>query len=240
MLRLLRARTALACLALAAPLLAACSTPTELALFAGPLDVSFSTAQLGLPAGLRDDSGGAPTLRAIPCGTAPLPACPSIDGADQVVLECVAGVCDPAPKTLVTPLGDVIDLDTASGDLEGLLSTIDRIEVTRLDATIRANTLTVATAPVDVFWGPEGATGIDESRHLAVLPAIAAGSTSLGPVTLDPAGVDGLSDHLVGVARRVRFFGRTRVDLAPGGPFPEGALDMQIVVAVRALGTIGG
>jgi hypothetical protein len=238
MLRLLRAPSLL--LALAAPLLAACNTPTELALFAGPLEVSFSTAQLALPAGLREGTGAGSTLRSIPCGTAPLPACPTIDGADQVVLECVAGVCDPAPKTIVTPLGDVVDLDTSSGDLEGLLSTIDRIEVTRIDATIRTNTLTVATAPVDVYWGPEGATGIDETRHLALIPAVAAGSTTLGPVVLDPAGVDGLSDHLVGVSRRVRFFGRTRIDLVPGGPFPEGALDMEVLVAVRALGTIGG
>jgi hypothetical protein len=234
MLRLLHAPSVL--LALAAPLLASCSTPTELALFAGPLEVSFSTASLALPVGLREGA----TLRSIPCGAAPLPACPTIDGADQVVLECVAGVCDPAPKTIVTPLGDVVDLDTSSGDLEGLLSTIDRIEVTRIDATVRANTLTVPTAPVDVYWGPEGATGIDESRHLAVIPAIAAGATTIGPVVLDPAGVEGLSDHLVGVSRRVRFFGRTRVDLVPGGPFPEGALDMEVLVAVRALGTIGG
>jgi len=220
--------------------LAACSTPTSVSLFAGPLSGGFSTAQLTLPAGLRDDAvSTAPTLRSVPCGGG-APACPSADGADQLVLECDAGVCDPAPKTLVAPLGDVIDLDESAGDLSGLLSTIDRIEVTQIDATIRTNTLSVDAEPIDVFWGPEGASSIDEMRHLATLPAIPAGANTIGDVVLNAGGVDGLSDHLVGTSRRARFFARTRIDLAPGGRYPEGAIELEVVVSIRAMGTIAG
>ena len=218
----------------------ACSTPTSVALFAGPLSGGFSTARLTLPAGLRDDSvSTAPTLRSVPCGGG-APACPSVEGADRLVLECVAGVCDPAPKTLVAPLGDVVDLDESAGDLSGLLSSIDRVEVTEIDATVLTNTLTVDIEPIDVFWGPEGASSIDEMRHLATLPAIPAGANAIGPVVLDAGGVDGLSDHLVGTSRRARFFVRTRVDLAPGARYPEGAIELEVVVSIRATGTIAG
>lgn len=225
---------------LSALLLSACATPTQISLFAGPLSGGFSTSALTLPAALRDDTvPTAPTLRSIPCD-APAPACPAIDSADPIVLECVAGVCDPSPKTLVVPLGDVIDVDAAAGGLDGLLSTIDRIEVRKVDVTVRANTLTVDSAPIQIFWSPEGATGVDESRLLATVPAIAAGSTTVGEVALDAAGVDGLSNHLVNTSRRVRFFARTRVDLVPGGRYPEGALELEAVVSITATGTISG
>lgn len=229
-----------ALLGLCLALMAACETPAEVSLFVGPLSGSISTAQFALPAGLRDETvATAPTLRLVPCGGA-APACPSVDGADQVVLECVASVCDPAPKTLVAPLGDVVDVDDAASGLDGLLSSIDRIEVTLIDAHVRANTLTVDSSPIDIFWGPEGASGVDEMRHLATIPAIPAGSTTLGEVALDPAGVDGLSDHLVTISRRARFFARTRVDLVPGGRYPEGSLELEAVVSIRATGTITG
>jgi len=57
-------------------------------------------------------------------------------------------------------------------------------------------------------------------------------------MSIDGAGSAALSDYVVGVSRRVRFFARTQVDLAPGGPIPSGGATVTVNLTVRAIGRI--
>jgi hypothetical protein len=229
----LAAPVALPTLALA---FAACAVPGSVTLTAGPLDVRVDAAALGLPAALREDGPSGPTLRAIPCGGA-APACP--DGGADVTLECAAGVCDPAPLTLAVPVGDVIDLRALPGDLSGVLSRLDRVTLQRIAVAVRANTLNVPLGEVEVFWAPEGSDDVLSDRRVAVLPPLPAGAVMAGEPAIDAVGNETLSAHLVGTSTRFRLLARTRLDFAPGGQFPTGALALDVVVTAKAEGAVG-
>jgi hypothetical protein len=233
---LLSAVTVARALALVGAALASCAVPGSVTLTAGPLGVAIDAASLGLPAALRQDGAGGPTLRAIPCGDG-VPACP--EGGTEVTFECAAGLCDPAPITLVVPAGDVIDLRALPGDLSRVLSRIERVTLLRIAVTIHANTIDVPIGEVEVFWAPEGSSDVLAERRVAVLPPLPAGALTAGEPTIDPVGNETLSAHLVGVSTRFRLLARTRLDLAPGGPFPTGELALEVVVTAKAEGTVG-
>lgn len=221
--------------------LAACVAPGSVTLSVGPVHATVSAASLALPAAFRDGSTMPARLASVPCD-ASMP-CPAPATGDPIVLECnTSSVCDPAVTTLEAPLGDVVDIDMASGDLRGVLSVIDYVEISAIAAQISDETLTLDLAPVDVYWGPEGATTIDPANHVATLPGIPAGTPAgdLGTIPVDAAGATLLSDYLVHTSHRVRLFARTTVDLAPGGLFPDGSLGVDVLVTLIAHGKIAG
>ncbi len=212
----------------------ACSNETSVA-FTTNTTFDLSTDALALPAGLRMDSPSGPILAGLPCG--PMGMCPSSTGADGVAFECVGGVCDPSPKTLSIPVGDVVDLDVAAGDLRNVLAQAEHVDIQRIAYNVTANTLTIDLPEVEIFWGPEGATAIDAAmgvQRLGTLPVIAARTTAGGEMAIDTAGRDALSTYIVSTAKRIRFFGRTQVDLMPGGPYPEGAATVAVAMDVQA------
>jgi hypothetical protein len=61
-------------------------------------------------------------------------------------------------------------------------------------------------------------------HRLATIPAQRARMTSSGMGAVDATGSASLSDYLVNSSRRIRLFVRTRVDLEPGDPLPEGEI----------------
>ncbi len=200
----------------------------------GPQEFEVSTASLALPTELRDASG---TIASVPCG--PMGMCPP---SDEVTLDCNAGVCDPAPRTVSAPVGGVIDtsaLLAETGDVG--LNVVDSYSIEVVSYEISLNTLTVPINEIEVFWGPEAATSIDPSqgvRPFGRIPAIAAGATTSGNVIIDGAGTAALSDFLVAGGGRLRLFARTSVDLDPGDPYPEGSVRMSVNATIRAVGSL--
>lgn len=204
------------------------------ATFAAGVMVELSTEDFALPDALREESPSGPRIRELPCG--PMGMCPSAEG---VAIVCDADVCNPEPQTLSFPVGDV-DFDELAAGLDDGFGEIDTLEVLDLDYLIESNTLSVDTTEVEIFWGPAGAVSIgdDGVQRLGVVPAISAGESGEGSVTLDAAGAAALSLHFETVQHRFRFFARTVVDLEPGGAFPEGALEVSVRLRVRISGSL--
>lgn len=217
-------------------IITSCATPVSVDVNAGPFNVAISSSSLSLPSELRDNSTTPASIYSIPCGGS-LPACPSASG---VTITCNgSSVCDPDPINVSIPAGDVIDLDMLSGGLSNSVPSIDAIEVRSATVVVNSNTLTIPLSAMDLYWGTETDTEANLDRHFGTIPALAAGSTSIGDVALDPAGVSDLSDYLVSTSHRIRIFVRTSVDLNPGGPFPEGDLSMMATFKVTARGHVG-
>jgi hypothetical protein len=170
-----------------------------------------------------------------------MPMCPDLGASVPTMLECnSANLCDPSPATVEAPVGMVIDIDEASGDLRSVLSVIDSIEISSIHVSLTDETLTFAVAPIDVYWGGEGATMADPANHLAQLPAIPVGTPTgdFGEATIDAAGSAALSNYLVHTSHRIRLFAKTTVDIAPGDLFPAGTLGVDVTVTLVARGRV--
>lgn len=223
----------------AAAIVAGCDNTASVSFRTGPIPFDVSTSSFGLPAELREDTAAGPQIRAVPCG--PTGMCPSSTSPDGITVTCEAGTCNPAARTITVPAGDVIDIDELSADLRDLFTEIDRIEVTAADYAVTLNTLSIDLPAAEIWWAPEGAIEADPAMGahlLGTVPPAPARTTPAGQVAIDAAGSDALSEYLVGVSRRVRFFVRSRVDLEPGQAFPEGSMMATVDVALRASGKI--
>jgi hypothetical protein len=211
---------------------AACDGTITVTFQTGPQEFSVETDDLALPDELRDGD----LIATLDC--APTGLCPA---SDVVTLSCEAGVCDPAPRT-VSASGGVIDVDALLAETREVgLRVVDAYEVLEVRYDVQQSSLTVPTEPLEIFWGPGSAAGIDPElgvRPFGTVPAIGAGETPEGLVDLDDAGVLELSDYLVEREAQVRFFARTRVDLEPGDPFPEGSLRVSVNATLRAVGSL--
>jgi hypothetical protein len=211
--------------------LTSCSDAGSVSVDTGELMFSVSATSLRLPTELRDGD----RVASLPCTAG---TCPALDG---VTFTCAADVCDPAARTISVPVGEVLDFDALAADFSTLFTVVDAIEVDAIQYVVQLNTLTVSLGELEVHWGPEGAVDIDPAmdvHRLATLPPRAARSTGMGDADIDIAGRDALSDYLVGTSRRIRLFVRTRVDLAPGDPFPEGEANVVVVMRVTARGAV--
>ncbi len=199
-----------------------------------PVDVDLGT--LMVPNELRDEQEGQARFVTVPCG--PAMSCPS---TESFPITCEQSVCDPAPVTISTPIGDVVDVEALAADARGLLRHVDAIEILEARYEIQSNTLTTEIPAVEIFWGPESATEVDPAMGvvvLGVLAAIPAGATEPGTVNLDAGGVAALSDYLVSTSRRVRLLARATLDLSPGGVIPEGALEATVDLRLRITGSL--
>ena len=225
-------------------MLAGCAVPGSVTLVSSA-HATISASDLELPTSLRDDSTMPARLQSVPCGSASpaMPTCPDLGASAPTTLECSsANVCDPAPATVEAPVPDVVDIDMASGDLHSVLSVIDSIEIQSIHVSLSDETLTFDVAPIDVYWGSEGATTAPLGNHLAQLPGIPAGTSTgdFADADVDSAGSASLSDYLVHTSHRVRLFARTTVDIAPGALFPAGSLGVDVIVTLVARGRVTG
>lgn len=221
-------RLAVVGLALAA---VSCDGTISVTFQTGPQEFAISTDDLALPVELRDGD----QIASAPC---PMGLCPP---SDVVTLTCEGGTCDPSPKT-ISAAGGVVDVEALLEETREVgLRVVDAYEFLEVSYDVTQNSLTVPTEPIEVFWGPDGATGIDPAlgvRPFGTVPSIGAGQTPMGQLQLDAAGVAELSDYLVDSGQRVRFFARTTVDLDPGDPFPEGSLRVSVNATIRAVGSL--
>lgn len=214
-------------------LLVGCDDTVLVQLRSGPQSFDVDADALAVPAALEDPPG---TIASLACG--PMGMCPT---SEAVPVTCEAGVCDPAPRTIGAPVGDVVDVDALVADAVEVLGTVETIEVMEAEYALPRNELTFDLPEIEIFWGPEGAVAVDPAMgvvQLGTIPPIPAGSTSSGAVALSAEGVGALSDYLVRTSRRVRFFARARVDFAPGDPFPAGSARITVDLAVRVTGSL--
>jgi len=214
-------------------LVAGCEQTTT-ATFSVGLEASLSTADFPVSDELREDTASGPIVREVPCDAV---ACPS---TPEAPVTCVAGTCDPEPLIISAPVGDPVDLDELAGDLDDVIGEIDSIEILELRYQVQRNTLIIPVEEVEVFWGPAGAVSVDSMgvQRLGVVPSIAVGTTGEGDVMLDAAGAEGFTTYYETTSHRYRFFVRTGTDLSPGGPFPEGELDVAVTMRVRVTGSL--
>ncbi len=215
--------------------LTACNNAIIVELQTGPQTFDVSASALGLPAGLRDDSGGSPRVASVDCSMSGI--CP---GTADVPITCNgAGVCDPDAITIAVPVGDVVDFDALLQSAGTLLRLVDGIEIESVSYDVNPNTLNTSLPAVTVLWGAASATETSSSLQvLGTIPALAASTSASGMMDIDPDGSANLGDYIVHTSRMVRFFARTQVDLAPGDPFPDGMAHIVVNVRVRAIGRI--
>jgi hypothetical protein len=214
---------------LTATALVACSGGVPIDVTVGPLGFDVDVSRFAVPPALQSSG----TIARVPCSATA--ACPPAPG---LTLRCVSGACDPDPVTADLGISSVVDLSTYSSELGTLGSNLSTVSVTAMSWQASAAGLRVPVGPIDVFWGPESASGItsDGVRRLGTLPVIrfdAAGMAS-GDVALDAAGGEALSNHLLNTSRRFRFFARATVDLSPGGALPAGRASIQVRMRVHA------
>ncbi|UJR82620.1 hypothetical protein [Sandaracinus amylolyticus] len=212
--------------------LAGCDDSVMVRLQTGARGFDVDADALALPDTMRDGD----TIAQLACG--PTEMCPS---SADVPITCEASVCDPAARTISFALGEVVDVDQLTSDARELLGHVEAIEVVEASYDVPFNALTVPLPETELFWGPEGASHVDASLGvvaLGVVPPIEAGAITSGAIALDAEGVDALSRYLVDTSRRVRFFARTRVDLAPGDAFPEGTARIGIDLHLEITGSL--
>lgn len=212
-------------------LAAGCSGGVPIDVAVGPVGFDVDTARIAIPA-MYQSSG---SFARLACGASA--RCPSL-GTGAPALRCASGVCDPDPFTFDLGVMNAIDLGAYSPQLAAVSGNVDSITVTQMSWQAAAAGLRVTVGPVDLFWGPESASGVgsDGVRHLGRLPVLQfpASGTASGDVALDADGNAALSEHLLRVSRRFRVFARAAVDLRPGGPLPAGRASIQVRMTVRA------
>lgn len=197
--------------------------------FDAAADLLVSADGFDVPANFVD--GDPPTIVTITCGgDAECPAGP---------VRCVAGRCDPDPLTVVLPVGEIVDLAPLTRELDMLVRRVTAYEVVAATVGVRRNSLTVDLAPTDVFWGPASATTVGaDTRLFGTLPALAAGSTAGGAVSVDAGGAGALSTYLIEEAEQFRLFATPSTDLAPGDAVPAGELDLDVTFSLRVTGQL--
>lgn len=194
---------------------------------------SFAFEALALPDAMRDPSSEGARVARIGCGSAT--ACPE---SGEVTLRCEDAVCDPAPTTVTVPLHEVIDVDELAVDARTLLRTVEWIEVRSASYAIASNTMSGEVPPVELLWGPADADAATAMGRIGVVAPIAPRSTRGGAIALDPDGLRAFSAYLVSGDRRARLFARTVFDVEPDGPFPEGAVTVEVAFDVRIVGSL--
>jgi hypothetical protein len=203
-----------------------------------PIEFEVSSSELDLPQEFRDDSGSEPRVREVSCG--PGGTCPSPSDS-RVSIQCEQGLCDPERTTIEVPVGDVLDFEQVNRELRELFTRVEEFEILEVRYRVAVNTLTVDLGETELFWGPPGATAIDPSmgvQRLGTVDPLQASEKRMGQVAIDADGEQALSDHLVNVESRVRFFARTSADIDPGDLWPEGSLRVRVAIRVRAKGSM--
>ncbi len=218
-------------LLLSVPALAGCNNMVVVELSTGAQTFELNAASLEVPSALRDS--GSNTIASIDCSGTGI--CPS---SAEVPVACEADVCNPGPITLAVQVGDVVDFNAIINEAGTLIRIVDEIEIRSADYAVSPNGLTFGVPQVEVLWAPETAVSVDGATLLGTIDPIPAATAVSGEMIIDPGGSLALSDHVLGGSGRVRFFARTRVDLMPGDPFPEGLATATVNLRIRAIGRI--
>lgn len=184
-----------------------------------------------------DFSTGLPAMSQIPnvpCASQAVCDAAEVEG---VTYTCTAGVCDPDPIVVELTIAEV-DFEELSS---GVLSRLARVQLKRARYDFTQNTNTLDVGPIEIFWGPISATGIDSPgvMRIGTFPGIPASTSPEGEIVLDAVGNDALTDYLNNTSVQVRFFGRGAMDLDPGDDVPQDVMvNADFLFTIKASGDI--
>ncbi|MEO0321870.1 MAG: hypothetical protein AAF447_02860 [Myxococcota bacterium] len=197
--------------------------------FRSAVDVQLDTADFDVPAEYQ----GGGTVTPVPCAG----SCPTLSG---VTATCVDDVCDPDVISVTVPVGGVVDIEDEVDAAEGTpLASVDSVQLLGLSYEVTRNTLGVDLEPVRLFWTTEDdAAGDALGDALALFPAVPASELPSGDASLDDARNAALTTFFEEGGRRLRFFAEAGTDLAPGGPLPDGAFDVRLLLRLRVVGSV--
>jgi hypothetical protein len=208
----------------------ACSGAVPIDVSVGPFALDVDASRIVVPANLQASG----TFARVACS--PSSACPPSPA--ELTLRCVGGACDPEPVAIDLALSSVIDLSSWSAELDAVSHNLSLVSIASMSWQATAAGLRVPVGPIEVFWGPESASGIssDGVRRLGNVPVIRFDASGIanGDVALDAAGNAALSNHLLSISRRFRVFARASIDLSPGGALPAGRASLQVRMRVHA------
>ena len=205
----------------------ACGQDASVNFRTGELLVAVRAGDFMVPDSLRDDQSIGAVVQSISCAM-----CSDI----TLPTSCVGGFCDPDPIPVSVPLGSTIDFESLRGDFELPIGRIDEIRLRGGSWQVLSNTLTVDLRGAELWWSPEGtASGLTLLGRFGDVPA---GSAPSGEITLDSAGETSLAAYLADTSSRAQFFVSVTVDVDPGQPFPEGDLDLSVVLDLTATGPL--
>jgi hypothetical protein len=212
-----------------------CSVPAIADVSVGPFLYTVTAARVMIPEALRDPASM--SVRQIACREDT--DCQQSAGLEPAV-RCVASLCDPDPFEFVLS-SDVLDLND-NANIQRYGDRVTRIEVRAGVFEASAQGLRIPVGPTELYWGPDSATSVD-SQGVQLLGTVdvidlSSADTTQGAITMDPAGSASLSEHLLRVSRRLRLFARPRIDVAPGGPLPSGAIAVQVQFALHVEGQL--
>lgn len=208
---------------------AGCNNTVVVELQTGAQTFDLDATALGVPTELRDGA----VIASIDCSGTGI--CPS---TAEVPVTCASGVCDPDALTVAVPVGDVVDFDSILAEASPVIRIVDEIQIVQADYAVSPNGLTFELPETEILWAPASAVSVDDATLLGTLPAVPALTSANGEVALDATGGTLLSDYVLNTAAQIRFFARTRVDLAPGSTFPDGTATAVVNLRVRAVGRI--
>lgn len=144
-----------------------------------------------------------------------------------------AGQIAPADASYPVAMSAVkVDLVSSSTQLAANRDRVKSITLTGVTVTPRANTLTGATPPIDLYIGPAGATSPTEAVKIATLPAIAAGSTAVVTASIDATGQQNAQQWLTSLDFTV--IPVATLTVKKGQTVPGGAADLHIVLGIEA------
>jgi len=210
---------------------AACADDVPIEVPVGPIGFVVDVSPIAIPATFQQNG----RVARVACSASA--RCPAL-GAGAPALRCVAGACDPDPVPIDLGVTAAVDLGAYSSVFAAVSGNVSQVTVTRAAWQAAAMGLRIPVGTIELFWGPESATGIpaDGVRRLGAVPALTfdAQGAAAGDVALDAAGNAALSNHFLHVSRRFRLFARAVVDLTPGGPLPAGRASIQLRLTVRA------
>ncbi|PKN57451.1 MAG: hypothetical protein CVU23_01250 [Betaproteobacteria bacterium HGW-Betaproteobacteria-17] len=144
-----------------------------------------------------------------------------------------AGQTAPADVSYPVAMNAVtVDLVSSSTQLASNRDKVQSISLTGVTVTPRANTLTGATPPIDLYIGPAGATSPTQAVKIATLPAIPAGSTAVVTASIDATGQQNAQPWLTSLDFTV--IPVATLTVKAGQTVPGGAADLHIVLGVEA------
>lgn len=198
-----------------------------------PRSYDFSTTQAGLNLPAAELPSVPCSATADCCGLVSL-VVPGID-CSPIICDAPSGTCA-LTATIESP-PQTVDLKSQAPELQGYSNqTVLDVTISQISYTIPLNTLNVDLPPIQLFVAPSGTTSASDpaAKKFGTVPAIAAGSTAPGKVTLDPAGQDAFVGFAHNFGTPFVFLASTTVVAAGGTPVPMGTMRVTITGQLTA------
>ena len=145
-----------------------------------------------------------------------------------------AGTVAPAQvsKDLAVPAQDV-DLVKEAPALKDAKGRVKSIELTKISALPKTNTVTGVLPAFDIYIGALGNTDVKNAFKIATIPAIPAGSNTVVNATIDAEGTKSAQQFLTTLAFSQMLVAKLVVE--KGESIPGGEADLNVTLGLKAV-----